>query len=78
MRLPGTIWSCKQDRKGGPPLIEAGPVNKGRGADLRPRLELLKNEMKIRGEKGARDPHRNSNQKTASKNEAVNLSLLED
>ena len=80
MRLWGAIWSCSQDQEGGPPLIEAGPQNRAGGSLLRPRLELLKNEMKIRRGMGARDPHRNSNQnkKTASKNEAVYLSSVED
>ena len=63
MRLCGAIWPCKQVQKWGPPLIEAGPVWLGEEGPLRPQMELLKNEMKIRRGKGARDPHRKSNQK---------------
>ena len=39
-------------RDRGPPLIEAGPVNKEEEGPRYPQLELLKNEMKIRGRRG--------------------------
>ena len=60
--------------------MKRGRKNRAGGPYFYPQLELLKNEMKIRSGEGARDPHRNSNQnkKTASKNEAVYLSSVED
>ena len=64
----------------GPPLIEAGAIYRGEEGSLRPQMELLKNEMKIRRGRGrgTRTEIQIKIKKTASKNEAVYLSSVED
>ena len=72
MRLWEAIWSCQAGPRGGPCQAEMigghrqlkrGLFIRGWEADFCLQMELLKNEMKIRVRRGARDPHRNSNQK---------------